>query len=213
MSKSLGNILDPLEIIEKYGIDQLRYYLIKEVSLGNDGSISLENLQNCVNNDLANNYGNLCQRVFSFLEKNCENKIPNNKEFNDKDKILLNNLKDSLPKLIELMNNQDLNEYIKKVVGFSFDANKYFNDSEPWALKKSDPERMKTILFTIVEQIKNISILLNPIIPNSTNKVFNTINVAQNQVYLDKIQDLNFLNHDKKLNKMDILFTKIEDDN
>ena len=69
MSKSLGNILDPMEIIKNYGIDQLRYYLIKEVSLGNDGSISMENLKNCINNDLANNYGNLCQRVFSFIKK------------------------------------------------------------------------------------------------------------------------------------------------
>ena len=76
MSKSLGNILDPLEIIENYGVDQLRYYLIKEVSLGNDGSISLENLKNCINNDLANNFGNLCQRVFSFIDKNCNSKIP-----------------------------------------------------------------------------------------------------------------------------------------
>ena len=71
MSKSLGNILDPIEIINKYGIDQLRYYLVKEVSLGNDGSISMENLKNCINNDLTNNYGNLCQRVFSFVKKNC----------------------------------------------------------------------------------------------------------------------------------------------
>ena len=76
MSKSLGNILDPIEIINKYGIDQLRYYLVKEVSLGNDGSISMENLKNCINNDLANNFGNLCQRVFTFVKKNCDNKIP-----------------------------------------------------------------------------------------------------------------------------------------
>ena len=67
--KILGNILDPLEIIRKYGVDQLRYYLVKEVSLGNDGSISLENLKNCINNDLANNYGNLCQRVFHLSKK------------------------------------------------------------------------------------------------------------------------------------------------
>ena len=74
MSKSLGNILDPIEIVKNYGIDQLRYYLVKEVSLGNDGSISMENLKNCINNDLANNYGNLCQRVFSFIKKNCSKK-------------------------------------------------------------------------------------------------------------------------------------------
>jgi len=99
MSKSLGNILDPLEIIEKYGIDQLRYYLVKEVSLGNDGSISLENLKNCINNDLANNYGNLCQRVFSFIKKNCDNKIPYSTKLNISDEALLKNLKSSLPKL------------------------------------------------------------------------------------------------------------------
>ena len=213
MSKSLGNILDPLEIIEKYGIDQLRYYLVKEVSLGNDGSISLENLKNCINNDLANNYGNLCQRVFSFIKKNCNNKIPLSTKLNDTDKKLLNNLKNSLPRLISLMNNQELNEYIKTVVSFSFDANKYFNDSEPWAVRKKDPERMDAILFTIVEQIKNISILLNPIIPNATHNVLTMINISDQNISIDKIRDDNILDHKKEIGSSKILFTKIEDDN
>ena len=213
MSKSLGNILDPVAIIKNYGIDQLRYYLVKEVSLGNDGSISMENLKNCINNDLANNYGNLCQRVFSFIKKNCKNKIPKSENLNISDKKLLENLKNSLPKLTNLMNNQDLNEYIKMVVSFSFDANKYFNDSEPWSVKKKDPDRMKTILFTIVQQIKNISILLNPIIPNATNKVFSMINFPNDNIKIDKINDDNFLNHDKELNNLEILFNKIENDN
>ena len=213
MSKSLGNILDPIEIINKYGIDQLRYYLVKEVSLGNDGSISMENLKNCINNDLANNYGNLCQRVFSFIKKNCENKIPKSKKLNNLDKQLLDNLKNNIPKLINLMNNQELNEYIKIVVSFSFDANKYFNDLEPWAVKKKDPDRMKTILFTIVQQIKNISILLNPIIPNATNKVLSIINFSSENIKIDKINDDNCLNHDKELDNLEILFNKIENDN
>tara|TARA_B100000963_G_scaffold346744_1_gene352299 strand:+ start:50 stop:1591 length:1542 start_codon:yes stop_codon:yes gene_type:complete len=213
MSKSLGNILDPLEIIKKYGIDQLRYYLVKEVSLGNDGAISLENLKNCINNDLANNYGNLCQRVFSFIKKNCNNKIPFSSKLNDSDKKLLNDLKNSLPKLISLMNNQELNEYIKTVVRFSFDANKYFNDSEPWTVKKNDPERMNAILFTIVEQIKNISILLSPIIPNATNRVLAMINISSENISIDKIKDDNILNNEKEIGNLEILFTKIEDDN
>ena len=98
-------------------------------------------------------------------------------------------------------------------MSFSFDANKYFNDSEPWAVKKKDPERMNTILFTIVEQIKNISILLNPIIPIATNEVLKVINIQKNQIDIDKILDINLLDHNKELNKMDILFRKVEDDN
>ena len=92
MSKSIGNILDPIEIIQDYGIDQLRYYLIKEVSLGNDGSISMSNLKNCINNDLANNYGNLCQRVFSFIKKIVQTKFQFQIKLNSSDTKLLENL-------------------------------------------------------------------------------------------------------------------------
>ena len=213
MSKSLGNILDPIEIINKYGVDQLRYYLVKEVSLGNDGSISMDNLKNCINNDLANNFGNLCQRVFSFIKKNCNNRIPENKNKNEIDKKLLDNLHNNIPNLINLMNNQNLNEYIKIVVSFSFEANKYFNDSEPWAVKKNDPERMNSILNTVTQQIKNISILLYPIIPNSTIKVLNTINIKEPDIKISNILNQNILNHDIELKNLEILFTKIENDN
>jgi len=132
---------------------------------------------------------------------------------NDLDKKLLSNLTNNLPKLVTLMNNQELNEYIKTVVSYSFDANKYFNDSEPWAVKKKDPERMNAILFTIVEQIKNISILLNPIIPNATNKVLSMINLSSKNLNIEKIKDINILNSDMELGNLEILFNKIEDDN
>tara|TARA_X000001036_G_scaffold84662_1_gene76671 strand:+ start:2919 stop:4460 length:1542 start_codon:yes stop_codon:yes gene_type:complete len=213
MSKSLGNILDPIQIVKDYGIDQLRYYLVKEVSLGNDGSISMENLRNCINNDLANNYGNLCQRVFSFIKKNCSNKIPYAKKFVESDKKLLDPLEKNIPKLVKLMNNQNLNEFIKIVVGHSFDANKYFNDSEPWSVKKEDPERMKVILFTICLQIKNISILLNSIIPIATNKVLETMNIEIDKRSIDQINNLECFDHNKELKELDILFKKIENDN
>ena len=213
MSKSLGNILDPLEIINKYGIDQLRYYLTKEVSLGNDGNVSMENLKNCINNDLANNFGNLCQRVFSFIEKNCDAKLPTPSDLGSADLKLLDDLIMKVPELVSDMNNQNLNEYIKKVVEFSFQANKYFNDLEPWSLKKTNIEKMNTILFTIVTQIKNISILLSPIIPLSSEKILNIMNLKKNEKTLKSISKTDIFNDKLEFKKTTILFKKIEDDN
>ena len=112
MSKSKGNILDPLEIIKIYGIDALRYYLVKEVSFGSDGNISLEKLENCINSDLANNFGNLCQRVISFNQKNCAGLVPNVYKFNDDDLIILNNFSNNIDELRNNMDKQNLNFYI-----------------------------------------------------------------------------------------------------
>ncbi len=213
MSKSIGNILDPIEIINKYGIDQLRYYLVKEVSLGNDGNVSMGNLENCINNDLANNFGNLCQRVFSFIEKNCMGKLPVPGELEKVDLFLVDNLVNNVEVLIEDMNKQDLNNYIKKVVEFSFNANKYFNDLEPWSLKKTNIERMNTILYTIVTQIKNISILLSPIIPISSDKILDIMNLKKDDRFLKSINNKNIFDHNVEFKKTSILFKKIENDN
>jgi len=212
MSKSLGNILDPIEIIQNYGIDQLRYYLTKEVSLGNDGNISLASLTDCINNDLANNYGNLCQRVLSFIDKNLNSKIPKFDKFNSEDTKFSNEIIDSVTNLRELMDNQNLNAYIKKVIQFSFNANKYFNDQKPWSLKNSDPKRMNTILYNILNQIRSISILLNPIIPNSSSKVLDTLSIKKQDRKIDSIMNINYLKAGSIIKKTDILFKKIEND-
>ena len=210
MSKSIGNILDPIEIIKSYGIDQLRYYLTKEVSLGNDGNVSLENLRNCINNDLANNYGNLCQRVFSFIEKNCDNKIPKIKSNEIHKNKLTNKLIVEIDDLANHIENQELNLYLKKVIDYSFEANKFFNDSEPWSLKKIDKEKMNIILNIISEQIKNISILLSPIIPIAANKALDVLNIPKNERNFLGIKKENIFDFDKKLNKHEILFKKVD---
>ena len=213
MSKSLGNILDPVEIIKKYGVDQLRYYLMKEVSHGNDGSISLENLKNCINNDLANNFGNLCQRVFSFVKKNCNNKIPKVNKFKEKEIETLTDIKLNLKKIVDFVDNQDLNSYIKTVVQYSFTANKYFNDSEPWSLKKTDIIKMNKIVNISLTQIFYIAILFYPVIPITSQKILQVFDIKEDDISFNLIKDKDAIKMGSTLKNLDILFKKIDNDN
>ncbi len=207
MSKSKGNILDPLEIINVYGLDPLRYYLLKEVSFGNDGNISEEKLENCINSDLANNFGNLCQRVLSFAEKNCSSLIPDHK-YNDEDLEILKPL-NNLDKIRSFIDNQDINQYMNFIVDKLFAANKYFNDQEPWK-KKDDRSRLNTIVYTALELIRKITILLYPVMPETSVKVLNVFNETENSIDFTSIDNNEILKKDLKINKLDILFKKIE---
>ena len=208
MSKSKGNILDPLEIIKKYGIDELRYYLMKEVSHGSDGSISLKSLENCINSDLANNYGNLCQRIFSFVKNNCNNKVIKNKNISTADKKLIEQTSAITKDLRDLMNNQNLNNYIKSVINISFLTNKYINDEEPWKLK-DNKEKMNNILHLSLEQIAKISILLNPIIPKATTKVLEALKINSKSKNLSFLDGKDLLSKEIVVKDLSILFKKI----
>ena len=178
ISKSLGNVIDPFELVEKYGVDQIRYFLMREVPFGNDGDFSNSQLINRINSDLANGYGNLFQRVTSMIIKNCNAVIPiRPNDFQDEDLKLINSIRNSLQNYRSLMDEQKFDQFLKNIWLVISDANKYVDNQAPWSLKKNDFQRMEVVLYTLIETIRQISIMLQPFIPNTSKSILDHIQI------------------------------------
>lgn len=179
MSKSTGNVVDPASLVDDYGLDQTRYFFMREVPFGNDGSYSHEAIVNRVNSDLANDLGNLAQRSLSMIGKNCEAKVPVCGELSDEDKEILAQVDGLLEVSRKAMETQAVHQYVGSVFACVSETNRYFASQEPWALKKSDPARMNTVLYLTAEIIRQVAILSQAVMPTSAGKLLDLLAVAE----------------------------------
>ena len=206
ISKSLGNTIDPYEIINKYGLDQVRFFLFREVPFGNDGDFSIKALEGRINSDLANDLGNLCQRSLSMVNKHLNNEI----QCVTLDKNQLEILQSAIglnKKLTNFIMCQNISDYIKAVWNLINISNKYFNENEPWKIVKTDIEQFNKILFVTAELIKIIAIYIFPIMPSTSEKIFNFLNLNKENINIDnlKIEE----NSNYKLNSISALFPRV----
>lgn len=189
MSKSVGNVMDPFEMINHYGLDQVRYFFLREVPFGQDGSYNHDNFVNRINADLANDLGNLAQRSLSMIAKHCDAKVPAPAAFLIQDIQLLEQSLEALKMARQAMSHQAPHSALSAIFSVVTDANRYFANEEPWSLRKKNPERFSTVLYITAEILRRISIMLLPFIPQSAAKLLDSLAIAEKDRLLHHISD------------------------
>jgi methionyl-tRNA synthetase len=179
ISKSLGNVIDPFELIESYGLDAVRFFLLREVPFGNDGDFSRKNFVLRCNADLANGLGNLSQRTLSMIHKNCDGAVPEHGDLTNNDSKLLHDIEAALEQVRAHMDKQAFHHAFEAIFSQAAAADAYISEQAPWVLRKTDPERMKTVLFVLAEAIRMLAILVQPIMPQSAAKILDQLGVAK----------------------------------
>jgi methionyl-tRNA synthetase len=175
MSKSVGNVVDPFNLIAAYGLDQVRYFFLREVPFGQDGNYSHEAIVNRINADLANDLGNLAQRSLSMIARNCDGVLPEQGPLSEDDKAILAQA-DALHAICrEAMKTQQIHQALNAVWAVVAEANRYFAAAAPWALRKTDPARMGTVLYVTAEVIRQVAILAQPAMPGSGGKLLDLL--------------------------------------
>ncbi len=178
MSKSLRNVVDPFTLVDSFGLDQVRYFLMREVPFGNDGDFSRKALIGRLNNDLANDFGNLSQRVLSMIARNCGGKVPEPGALTDDDKTMLSSASDLLGRIRPLMETQTFHEALDVIWTVIRAANSYVDRQAPWALKKTDPARMGTVLWVLAETIRRLAFLTQPFVPGGAGRMLDQLAIA-----------------------------------
>ena len=178
MSKSLGNVVLPEDLVSQYGLDPVRYYLLREVSFGNDGYISHETMVSRINGDLANDIGNLAQRSLSMIAKNCDGAVPAPGAFTEDDEKLLSAAHGVVEKVRSEFDRQAFHRGLEAIWQVVSDANRYVDAQAPWALRKTDPPRMGTVLYVLAETIRHLGILIQPVMPQSATNMLDQLDIA-----------------------------------
>ncbi|HYC04787.1 MAG TPA: methionine--tRNA ligase [Azospirillaceae bacterium] len=178
MSKSLGNVVAPSTLLETYGLDQTRYFLMREIPFGNDGDFSHKAMVQRINTELANDYGNLAQRVLSMIQKNCGAAVPRKGELTDADRKLLGSAQSLLSTVRADFDNFGFNKALDALWQVIGDANRYVDEQAPWALKKTDPERMQMVLWVLAETVRHVAILTQPFMPDASARLLDQLAVS-----------------------------------
>ena len=207
ISKSLGNVIDPIEIINKYGLDQIRYFVLREITFGSDGDFSTSALKSRINADLANDLGNLCQRSLTMINKHCNSKVPSMTKISKTEKEFLSKISDIMNELSVHVENQEINIYLKKIWEIIAEANKYFNNNKPWELKNSNKEKFDNILYITADIIKQVAIMIYPVMPQTSIKILDLFSIPEDLI---KIATLSKNIENTDLGVVKPLFPRIE---
>ena len=210
ISKSLGNYKDPREYIETYGVDAVRYFALREVPFGNDGNFSEELLITRTNADLANILGNLVNRTIGMANKYFDGIIENTNVFEDIDDNLKNLALNLKNKVDNSMNNLQISDALDNIFELFRACNKYIDDTMPWVLAKDETkqDRLKTVLYNLVESIRIGTVLLQAFIPTTAEKIFNQLNT--NIIDFNSLDKFGYYESNTKLNNPEVLFKRIE---
>ncbi|SEN83371.1 methionine--tRNA ligase [Bradyrhizobium sp. OK095] len=181
MSKSVGNVVDPFNLADQYGVDQMRYFFLREVPFGQDGNYNHEAIVARINADLANDLGNLAQRSLSMVAKQLGGVLPEPGAFSDNDKAILAMADGMLAASREAMATQQIHHWLNAVWAVVAEANRYFAGEAPWALAKTDPARQKTVLYVTAEVVRQIAILAQPAMPTASSLLLDSLGIPASE--------------------------------